>query len=54
MYAGTYNSHARTLNVAIAEIQFRVVQNIRDVGRESGAFDSSQVHAATIRLQAAD
>ena len=50
----TYNLRARTLNEAIAEIQFRVVQNIRDVGRESEAFVSFQVHAATIRLEAAD
>ena len=40
--------------VAVAEIQFRVVQNVRDVGGERGALVIAQPHFATIRLQAAD
>ena len=44
----------RTVKVAVAEIQFRVVQNVRDVGGESKAFVIVQEHFATIRLQAAN
>ena len=44
----------RTVEVAVAEIQFRVVQNVRDVGGESKALVIVQQHFATIRLQAAD
>ena len=44
----------RTVKVTVAEIQFRVVQNVRDVGGESKALVIAQNHCATIRLQAAD
>ena len=44
----------RTVEVAETEIQFRVVQNVRDVGGESKALVIVQQHFATIRLQAAD
>ena len=44
----------RTVKVAVAEIQFRVVQNVRDVGGESKALVIVQQHFATIRLEAAD
>jgi len=44
----------RTVKVAVAEIQFRVVQNVRDVGGESETLVAVQKHFATIRLQAAD
>ena len=44
----------RTVKVAVAKIQFRVVQNVRDVGGESNALVVAQGHFATIRLQAAD
>ena len=43
----------RTVKLAVAEIQFRVVQNVRDVGGESKVV-TAQIHFATIRLQAAD
>ena len=41
-------------SVAVAKIQLRVVQNVRDVGGESKALVVGQGHFATIRLQAAD
>ena len=46
----------RTVKVAVAENQFRVVQNVRDVGGESEALVIVivQQHVASIRLQAAD
>ena len=44
----------RTVKVAVAESQFRVVQNVRDVGGESKALVIVQEHFATIRLQAAN
>ena len=42
------------MKVAVAEIQFRVVQNVRDIGGEGKAHVIVQEHFATIRLQATD
>ena len=44
----------RTFQIAVSEVQLRIIHNIRGVCGESEAFVSGQINFAAIRLQTAD